>query len=149
MKDLCVKCGFRSRDTGNDKCLECYKEADPVGYQQTMDHRARKARQAEEERRKREEKENPTGSTLAEERRLKIMRDRDAGVPPKRMISCIICEKRGNVREMGMFEPGGHCQFCFNRHRKALIATGWPDLTTGHEDDENHFPPEIIIYRGI
>lgn len=144
MTDLCVRCGIKPPDTGNNKCLGCFKEVDPVGYQQTIDHRARKARQAEEEKRKREEKANPKNSPTADENRAKIMRDRDSGFARPTMIECIICVQRGNVREMGMKYKGGHCPFCFQRHRTALYDTGWPDLTTGHEDRENHFPPEIL-----
>lgn len=146
MTSLCVVCGVLPPDAFNNKCPGCYAAADPVGYQQTIDHRRRKAERAEAEKKAREERENPTKSKYADEARQRIIAKRDMGIAPPNMITCQVCVSRGNVRKIGLHERGKCCPLCFQRHRTALFDTGLPDFSTRdpEADEENHFPPEIM-----
>lgn len=140
--DVCIRCGLHDRDSGNDKCLSCFAEVDPVGYQQTIDHRRRKAEKAEAERKaieaKKKMKTTPNAVRLMNEMKLR----RDLNLEGTRIGPfCKTCENRGELRIPSLV--GGHCDQCVTRHRLALEATGLPDFSKGPRYDDNHFPPEV------
>lgn len=141
MVDLCVRCGFVARDFGNDKCLECFQIVDPVGYQQTIDHRRRKAERAEAERLAQLAKKKQTTTPYAIKLMEEMMRKRELGLPSTRIGPfCNVCENRGEIKVPSV--AAGPCEQCKTRHLLSLQRTGLPDMTRGPRFDENHFPPE-------
>lgn len=107
--------------------------------EQQEDHRRRKAEREEAERQAREMAQY--SSTTATQRREELIRRRDADVPPVRRVECKVCRERGQ-HPMGLHAADKVCPVCFERHRTALVNTGYPDMSEP-EIVPNHFEVEI------